>query len=207
MGISKKLLSLLLLLFPCLLFAQFIQNSSFEGPLGPSRTPPGWIACGQGSTPDTQPGSWNVLTPPSSGRSYLSMICRGEGVPFPNKWEICQQRLDQKLEKGGCYYYTIDLARSSSFASAGLWFTGEAKLRIWGGNSSCGAEKVLWESGPVVHTDWQTYEVIISPENDYEIIFLEAFYKGDKTYSGNILIDDFLYNPEINPCYIFSMDN
>ncbi len=204
-GLLRRSLGLIFILsFYFSLHGQFLRNPSFEGPPGPSRMPPDWEACGQGSTPDTQPGSWNVFTAPASGKSYLSMICRGKGVPFPEKWEWCQQKLDQPLEKNKCYYYTLDLARSATFASAGLWFIGEVNLRLWGGKEACNPQTLLWESGPVGHTQWETYEIILSPEKSHNYFFLEAYYQGTHVYSGNVLIDNFLFHPDIKPCYTFS---
>ncbi|MDX2249561.1 MAG: hypothetical protein SF052_22445 [Bacteroidia bacterium] len=178
--------------------AQEIQNPSFEGPRGPSVIPWGWEPCGQGSTPDTQPGSWYVNTPPSGGESYLSMICRGKGVPYPDKWETCQQRLEQPLEAGGCYRYSIDLARSGSFSSGTIYFTGPASLHVWGGIEACSRDELLWDSGEVSQTEWLTYEFTIAPEkNSYNYLIVEAYYSQLPTYSGNILIDNFFL---LGPC-------
>ncbi|MEZ4773665.1 MAG: hypothetical protein R3D00_10830 [Bacteroidia bacterium] len=178
--------------------AQEIKNPSFEGPRGPSVIPAGWEPCGQGSTPDTQPGSWLVNTPPSGGTSYLSMICRGKGVPFPDKWETCQQVLDDPLEAGGCYRFSIDLARSSTFSAGSSYFTGSVALHVWGGKQGCGRDELLWDSGVVNQTDWLTYEFTIAPQDgDYKYLILEAYYSQFPTYSGNVLIDNFYF---LGPC-------
>jgi hypothetical protein len=180
---------------------QHLENPSFEGPRGPSLLPAPWEACGQGSTPDTQPGVWNVHTVPATGQSYLSLICRGDGVPFPNKWERCQQELARPLEQGICYLYSVDLARSASFSAGGHGFSRQASFRIWGGKNSCEANELLWESGPVTHTDWRTYEVILWPqEGTYSFLLVEAYYALPTHYSGNLLVDDFMYYPDEYPC-------
>ncbi|MEO0585112.1 MAG: hypothetical protein AAF135_23060 [Bacteroidota bacterium] len=179
---------------------QELANGSFEGPRGASLLPPGWEACGRGSTPDTQPGAWHVLTAPAYGESYISLICRGEGVPYARQWERCQQRLQKPLTAGQCYVYQIDLARSPHFSSGRYFFTQEVNLRIWGGDGSCQAKELLWESGPVAHVDWQTYEMVVRPAQDCSHLVLEAYYIGDIPYSGNILVDNFSFVPEGNPC-------
>jgi hypothetical protein len=180
--------------------AQALRNPSFEGPRGPARTPPGWEPCGEGSTPDTQPGSWQVWTPPSDGASYLSLICRGPLVPYPNRWERCQQALEAPLQAGRCYLFTIDLAHSASFAAGSIRFTGEATLRVWGGRSACSPAVLLWESGPVRHTHWETYQMLLMPPEPAEFLFLEAYYTSGTTYSGNLLLDRMLSFPDTDPC-------
>lgn len=181
-------------------YGQALSNGSFEGPRGASTLPPGWEPCGRGSTPDTQPGAWHVSTAPAYGESYISLICRGEGVPYARQWERCQQSLQQPLKAGQCYVYQIDLARSPHFSSGRFYFTQEANLRIWGGNESCNPQELLWESGPVWHIDWQTYEMVVRPEQGCTYLIIEAYYTESIPYSGNILVDNFIYVPEGNPC-------
>ncbi|MEZ4828647.1 MAG: hypothetical protein R3C61_20535 [Bacteroidia bacterium] len=196
--VAKTLLWIILCVWLKSSFAQEIQNPSFEGPRGPSVIPAAWMPCGQGSTPDTQPGSWLVNTPPSGGDSYLSLICRGKGVPFPDKWETCQQHLSQPLQKGGCYRYSVDLARSGTFSAGSAYFTGSVMLRIWGGAESCSRDELLWDSGIVSQTEWFTYEFTITPENgDYPFLILEAYYQQLPTYSGNVLVDNLFF---LGPC-------
>ena len=195
------ILALFLVLLYGLLPAQALVNPSFEGMRGPSVAPPAWEPCGQGSTPDTQPGSWQVSTAPSAGASYLSLICRGDNVPFRNRWEIVQQPLESPLEKGICYKYTLDLARSETFFAGSVFFTGEASLRIWGGTSPCTQEELLWESGPIFHSDWRTYDVVLWPaQASYTYLIIEAYYASAPTYSGNVLLDNFVFYPEVYPC-------
>ncbi|MDX1908504.1 MAG: hypothetical protein SF053_15820 [Bacteroidia bacterium] len=182
------------------LSGQVIVNASFEGDPAPSSLPYGWEPCGAGSTPDTQPGSWGVLTDAASGHTYLSLICRGEGVPFPGQWETCQQHLAQPLRAGVCYVYTVDLAHTETFAAAGITFGGYARLRVWGAAGPCQPQQLLWESPAVTHDTWYTYPFVFKPEADYPYILLEAYYTVMPKYSGNILVDNLQYVPEQNPC-------
>ncbi|GAB4425336.1 MAG: hypothetical protein OHK0039_43040 [Bacteroidia bacterium] len=200
---NTTLLTVALLLAAHLAGAQALRNPSFEGRQGPSVVPPEWEPCGQGSTPDTQPGCWRVSTEPAAGQTYMSLICRGAHVPFPNKWEIVQQHLDEPLRRDVCYKYTIDLARSPTFGAGAALFIGEASLRIWGGSEACVQHELLWESGSIVHTYWRRYDVMLWPaRGSYDYLFLEAYYVSEPTYSGNILLDNFLFYPGEIPCLL-----
>lgn len=196
-----SMLALFLAALSQLLPAQQLANPSFEGRRGPSVAPPAWEPCGQGSTPDTQPGAWQVYTPPAEGQAYLSLICRGDNVPYPQRWEIVQQALQSPLEQGLCYKYTLDLARSETFVAGSIFFTGAASLRIWGGAAPCTQQELLWESGPIAHADWRTYDLLLWPQaGSYDYLLLEAYYSSRPAYSGNILLDNFVFYPEVYPC-------
>lgn len=110
------------ILFFCAAFnfqlsAQHIKNPSFEGKPGDSQLPPEWEHYGLYSTADTQPGSWEVNTLPADGNTYISLITRGAELSNGNTWESCYQTLRTPLKKGRTYQYSIDLARSNTFAS------------------------------------------------------------------------------------------
>lgn len=180
--------------------AQQIQNGSFEGALGASLSPPGWEPCFSGSTPDTQPGSWGVATEPAGGSAYLSLICRGAGVPFPNRWEAVQQALATPLKAGVCHKYTIDLAHTASFHAGGMYFDQPACLRFWGAAGPCEPAELLWTSKPVAHPEWRRYHVTLLPLHDYPYLLIEAYYASEQPYSGNLLLDNLVYYPEIDPC-------
>jgi hypothetical protein len=122
--------------------AQLLENSSFEGPAGIATVPPGWQACGEASTPDTQSGDWGVDSPPSDGKTYLGMVCRGEGgVLLPN-CEGIQQKLKKNIIAGRCYFLKMDLAYSSTMINN---YGKPIKLIVYAGSSSCGYEEKLWE--------------------------------------------------------------
>jgi len=70
-------------------FGQYLSNPSFEGPPGPSSPPPHWHPCNEFSTPDTQPGAWEITAPASDGETYMGMVTRGEGGTYPISWEDC----------------------------------------------------------------------------------------------------------------------
>ena len=83
------------------------QNPSFEGTPGTiGSTPPPWVICQPGTTPDTQPGCWGVTLPPSNGNSYIGLVSH----PSTNWNEGASQLLSSPMVAGTTYTFTIDLA-------------------------------------------------------------------------------------------------
>src|SRR5690242_16394316 len=104
---NKCYLQLLLILitsFPILTRGQFLSNPSFEGPTGQDIVPPGWSPCKTNSTPDTQPGAWSCVTPPSNGNSYSNLVTRGNLGPYANSTEDMQAALLKPMYAGNCYH-------------------------------------------------------------------------------------------------------
>lgn len=179
-----------------------LTNPSFEGnPLeggNISRLPYGWKDCGfRGETaPDVHPvkgGSFSVAKGPSHGNTYIGMVVRDNDT-----WEKISQRLQRKLEKGKCYKFSIDAARSELYKSqsrltnASANYATPIKLRIYGGTEYCGKEELLGETSLVKNTRWLSYDFRFEPVADYTYILLEAFYNTPTMYpyNGNILIDN-----------------
>jgi len=177
--------------------AQHIKNPSFEGKPGDSQLPPEWEHYGLYSTGDTQPGAWEVTTSPADGNTYISLITRGIELSNGNSWESCYQMLTTPLKKGRTYQYSIDLARSNTFASSTETYTQPVVLRIWGQRENGSDTELLWTSPPVRQTKWKRYEFQLSPaEINCDALILEAHFIKKPAYSGNILIDNFFYYPE-----------
>ena len=193
-------LMVLLLCLHVSLSAQELVNPSFEGVSGVARQPHGWEAYGQASSPDTQPGAWNVTTAPSHGSSYMSMVCRGYSIFNSDMWESALQALNNPLTIGETYHYSIDLATSKNFLADTILFDNPVNLRVWG--MSYNQEKeLLWESGGVDNTEWETFHFELTPSIAADYIILEAYYLEMPKYCGNILVDNMKYypvKPEIN---------
>ncbi|PTX22202.1 gliding motility-associated-like protein [Pontibacter mucosus] len=180
-------------------YAQLITNPSFEStPTGQNYIPSSWTKCHYYSTPDTQPGGWNVTTPPSHGSSYLGLVTRGNQGPYANTTEDAQIQLSSKLKAGKKYNFSIDLAYSVTQGHPGdnydfISYANPTVLRIWGGVNDCQKTELLWESPTVDHTNWQTYDFSFTPKLDeINFLILEAYYAGPQTYFGNILIDNII---------------
>jgi len=183
-----------LLCLHVVLNAQQLQNPSFEGSYGVAQTPQGWTAFGQASSPDTQPGAWNVTTPASHGNSYISMVCRGFSIYNSHLWESCIQKLNTPLVVGQTYHYSIDLAFSATFKADTILFDRPAQLRIWGRSANMNKE-LLWESGAVTNKKWKTYDFEVTPTIAVDYFILEAYYVELPKYCGNVLIDNLHYYP------------
>ncbi|QHT68413.1 gliding motility-associated C-terminal domain-containing protein [Rhodocytophaga rosea] len=180
-------------------YTQRINNPSFEGLPQRDVPPIPWTPCNTFSTPDTQPGFWNVKKPASNQATYLSLETRGNDGPYANTVEAVQTRLNTKLEANNPYPISIDLAFSDLHGrndenGGFISYVNPVILKIWGGTNSCERTELLWESPVIDHTDWKTYEVSLTPEsNDIYYLILEATYKVPPhfgTYFGNILIDN-----------------
>lgn len=160
-----------------------LDNPSFEGMTQDATTPIGWMACGKNSTPDILPGFWGVYTEPSDGNSYVGLITREDGT-----WESMGQHLRQPLKATQCYTFSIDLARSNTYAG----YTIPVKFQLWGSRKKCKREQLLAETSVIRHTEWKTYNFEFSPNNDFEYILIEAKYANGiyVSYKGNLLLDN-----------------
>jgi hypothetical protein len=194
------------------LFSQLaveFKNSSFEGKPDPGKIYiESWKDCGSiefrfVSPPDLQPGFFEVEMPPVDGLTYLGMVTRDDGTHE----SVCQ-KLKLKVLKDSLYHFSIYLAKSDKYISpyrkliiknmvlkdieyVDVNYDQNVVLRIWGGNSECSKEELLYESFQVDHTSWKEYDVQFSPtKEDYKFISLEAYYPDEAKFTrGNLLLD------------------
>ena len=158
------------------------SNPSFEGEPADAIVPVGWLPCETGTTPDILPGFWGVYREASEGDTFLGLITRADGT-----WESITQRLDQTLEKDGCFKFTLDLARSPTYNQ----YNRPIKLRVWGSTYKCEKSQLLLETDFVDHAFWKPYEVNFYAKKPLNYIIFEAFYEeGPFRHPGNILIDN-----------------
>lgn len=175
-----------------------LRNPSFEeDEAGKSIVPSGWInlPAEETSTPDIQPGFWEVTLKPQSGHRYVGLVVRDD-----NTREGIGQKLEGKLEQDARYEFTVWLTRASSYKSASpssnhepVSFGAPAVLEVWGHNSDTGSQELLAESGPIVPNSWGRYAMTVMPANDdYDVLYFIANYaSGYLGSNGNILIDNF----------------
>lgn len=159
----------------------FLQNASFEGEPQDATVPVGWLPCEPGSTPDILPGQWGVYQEAADGETYVGLITREDGT-----WESIGQRLGQPLENNECYSFQLDMAYAKTYAG----YNNPVKLRIWGGQTKCKKDQMLYQTNLIKHVDWKTYEVRFRTKQPINYIIIEAHY-SDKPFShkGNVLID------------------
>ena len=164
-------------------YPQF-QNPSLEDNIGVNVTPWGYSKCTTGgpSSPDVQPGIWNVFLQPSNGFSYVGMICRANGT-----WESLTTHLNGILSQDGGYTFLIDLSTSNKYFG---YNDSAATLRIWGGTANCGKDVLLWESKPISNVNyWRTDTVFLEGRGHTHLTF-EPGYSTPIPYRGNVLIDN-----------------
>ena len=169
----------------------------------------GWFDCGRidfrsQTPPDIHTENPNdpifgVTKAASDGETYLGIVTRED-----ESWESVSQKLDQPLEAGKCYTFSIDLARSETYFSSmgqddrvldqknAKLSSKPAVLRIWGGVNFCPRNQMLAESDPVTNTAWETYTFEFTPNINTKAISLEAFYKTPvlDPYFGHVLVDN-----------------
>jgi gliding motility-associated-like protein len=170
---------------------------SFEGTPQPNIPPNGWNPCNEFSSPDTQPGFWEVAKAASNGSTYISLVTRGNLGPYANHNEGVQTELLVPFAKDNTYDVSIDLSYSKEFGhfidfdSDFLHYDTPAKLRISGGATSCDKLEILWESPVIDHIDWKSYALKLQPKTgDINYLIFEAAFAKDSTYFGNVLIDN-----------------
>ncbi len=161
---------------------QQLRNSSFEDEPADATMPMGWFACEDATTPDILPGYWGVYAEANDGDTYVGLITRGNGT-----FEAIGQRLPEKLEKGGCYEFSLDLAHSDNYSG----YNKPVKLRIWLGDKKCQRDQMIFESKTIDNADWESFKVDFKPTSNSKYIFLEAYYQYEQfNHKGNILIDN-----------------
>ncbi|MFM9949267.1 MAG: OmpA family protein [Saprospiraceae bacterium] len=175
---------------PILLF-----NPSFEDFARASQAPINWYNCGfpGESPPDVQPDpTFNVTKVAADGDTYLGMVVRDNDT-----WESVSQKMSRPLEKGKCYEFSIQLARSLTYMSVSRIseqtanYATPAKLRIYGGFGHCDKQYMLGETKLIINTNWKAYNFKFEPMGNYTYIVFEAFYETPTLvpYNGNILLD------------------
>ena len=79
-------------------------NPSFEGTAQPHVLPPSWSNC-NGTTSDTQPGSWGITTPATNGSTWAGLVSA-------SGWnETASQVFTPCLNAGQTYNFTIDILK------------------------------------------------------------------------------------------------
>lgn len=187
----KVVLRLLLIFVPLTVNGQFLRNPSFEDTPGASITPGDWYPCNEHSTPDTQPGAWNVFRQASHGYTYLSLITRGiNGDEKNDTKEAIGTMLKRKFVPNQSYRFYIDLSYASEFDDR--WYMPPWKpitIKIYLGKSGCDMNNLIWTSPEITNENWSTYDFEFSTSEDFSHLILEAN-SINGPYNGNVLVDN-----------------
>ncbi len=182
---AKSIFSLLFILATTItLTAQIItlDNASFEGEPQDATLPQGWFAVELGTTPDIMPGIWGVTKEAADGDTYIGLITREDG-----SFESIGQRLEAPLKKDLCYSFSLDLARSKTYAG----YNFPIRLRVYAGTKKGKRNQLLWSSPTVEDEEWETHEVKFTAKKNFNYIIIEAYFGEGLLfyYNGNILVD------------------
>ena len=164
-----------------------VNNPSFEGTPATHVVPSPWVTCY--GTPDTQPGQWGITMPPSDGNSYVSFLQSGN-CDYPCGYaEGTSQLLAAPLIAGDTYSFTIDLAYSNIYNTAEP-VNCYGSFVLFGGNTTCSTTEILWQSGKIMDTTWQTFSVTFIPDSDYSYISFRPYFIDTCSGYINILADN-----------------
>jgi gliding motility-associated-like protein len=187
-------LSALLTMIGHLTLGQTMNNGSLEGPRSTSFCPSGWFPCNEHSTPDTQPGGWNVSLQPSDGQSYISLVTRGmNGDEKDGTKEAINHHFTESLKLETTYTFLMDLAYADNFDD--FYYLPDWKpvvLNVYLSKTWCDKSLPIWRSPVIRNTKWKTYSFTFTTPADAQrdSFILEADYKNSLPYNGNILIDN-----------------
>ena len=150
----------------------YFNNPSFEGWkfFLPGVAPPEWSACGPGTTPDMQPGFFDVDLQPTDGQWFLG-ICHQVQTGWQ---EGVTQRLNFPFEPNIIYSFKIDVANSRT--TKGGMIPDDARLLIYGGNSECDQDTLLWSSNIIPPLDsWMTLNVFFTTDRPITHITFKCY--------------------------------
>lgn len=171
-------------------YSQYLANPSFEGTLLQLGPPPDWDMCIQGSTPNVQPGKYNIYLSPSHGITYVGLLTREYGT-----WEDMYADLEIPFSKDSCYIFKIDLAFQEAIISS--TYVEPIILKIYGSDVTCQKDNLLWESPTIDNEDWETFEFMIHNEEfNITSLILETYFVGPYPYWGYMLLDNIRISKE-----------
>jgi len=159
------------------------NNASLEGTSQSHQVPSPWNTCW--GSPDTQPGQWGFTQPASHGNTYVSFLATNnygylEGMTQP---------LTTCMVAGQTYTFTVDLAHSNVYSTAepGNCYS---SIAVWGGNSACQRAELLYCSGEIWHTNWQTYTITFTPSQNWCFIGFSPCYLTSCSGYINLMLDN-----------------
>ncbi len=154
-----------------------------------------WTQC-SGSV-DLLPNAPSISAPKpaSHGDWYFGLVCDPNNAPTAS--ESFSQPLSAPFTAGKPYSFSIDLMTTGP---SGYWagkLGGDGRVVIIGRMaasaclSSFSDQQILYDSGPVTNTEWQTYDIDFTPTKAWTHIYIAMTEDGTKCSSGgsNVMID------------------
>jgi hypothetical protein len=149
-----------------------------------------WEQCS--GTPDLLPNAPNLRSniTASDGDWYVGLVCDNDNI------EAFGQYLSAPFTADVNYSFQVDLAHTmGGYNDGNAWEIDKPGiLKIYGSKSSCDAtEQLLWQSPPIDHADWKTYEITFTPTSAWSHIHITTAGKteaGCEALKGNILLDN-----------------
>jgi gliding motility-associated-like protein len=174
-------------------YGQYFSNPSFEGPPGIATPPPSWEPFDEHATPGTEPLSCDHFTA-SEGQTYLTLVTRGNGHPYPGTSENVYTLLVHPLEAGHYYLLTVDLASRYdvghfSWEEGFVAYTAPVRLKVFGFRGESEQGELLAETEKVLHDTWEGYRLYLIPTREYTGLILEVAGTEDTPGWGNLLVD------------------
>ncbi|MFH1321803.1 MAG: SprB repeat-containing protein, partial [Bacteroidota bacterium] len=183
---KRTLITITFLCFYCLnavTQTNCYNNPSIEGTSQAHVVPSPWNTCW--GSPDTQPGQWGITLPASDGSTYVSFLASNNYSYL----EGMTQPLTTCMVAGETYTFSVDLAHSNVYNTAG---PGDcySSFAVWGGNSSCDRAELLYCSGEIWNTNWQTYSITFTPTGNWCYIGFSPCYLTSCSGYINLLMDN-----------------
>lgn len=153
-----------------------------------------WTQCS--GTVDLLPNApgLSVNKAPAHGDWYFGMVCDNRNAPAS---EAFAQQLSAPFTAGLTYTFDISLATNGSpywsgqLAEPGrLYIIGRMGAGVCGAPQGVADQQILWDSGPVKNSDWQSYDITFVPTKAWTHIYLTMSDQNTCKQNGsNILID------------------
>ncbi len=191
----------ILILHTAFVAGQYLANPSFEGPPGIAITPPDWLPFDPASTPDTEPLDCDNF-PASHGETYVTLVARGtDSQENPNTVENCQAQLLEYLQAGTCYTLSMDLASRDNlghyiFGDGFKYYTSTVSLKVYGSNSSGEKGELLFQTDPVLNTNWESSSFSINSTVNINFLLFEVNLTTAASANGNLLIDNLVIDQQ-----------
>ena len=204
-----------MILFSTLGKSQLLLNGSLTGTIDQDQQPPFDWHAQECTAPDTITQEYNTPNVYTfdgssfSGKAYfpvdtptfVALRARGKyynsGSYPPETREFLSQYLSEPLEPNICYTLSVYLCTDLQMSVSDLFepnISYPPTLEIWGSESICSSDKLLYVSNPIRNTDWVKYNFTFCVTNSYyPVIRFQISWdpkiKNGEPYNGILYVD------------------